>query len=323
MRKHHVHFNHDRLTTEVVPYSLADYVRWIALRLGLILGIATGAVFVFDTFFDSPKTRRQATEIQFLQRQVEQMDGQMEVIEGALSELGNRDEEIYRNIFGTAPYPAHLRNPGMGGSDRFRDLRGHDQSEVVIELREKIGIIERRIMAQDASFQELAALARDKEEMLRSIPAIQPVRNSDLKRMASGYGMRFHPIYKRRKMHYGMDFSAPTGTEIFATGDGVVVEVRKRYNGFGWHIRIKHGFGYETLYAHMSKMLVRKGQKVKRGEVIGLVGNSGTSVASHLHYEVRKGDRRVNPAHYYFNDLTPEEYEQLLIMSDNPGQSFD
>ena len=323
MRKHHVHFNHDRLTTEVVPYSLADYIRWIALRLGVVLGIAVGAIFVFDTFFDSPKTRRQAAEIAFLNGQVAQMDGQMSSIDGALAELGSRDEEIYRNIFGTAPYPTHLRNPGLGGSDRFRDLRGHDHSEIVIDLREKIGTIERRIVAQDASFQELAALARDKEEMLQSIPAIQPVRNTDLRRMASGYGMRFHPIYKVRKMHYGMDFSAPTGTEIFATGDGTVVEVKKRYNGFGWHIRIKHGFGYETLYAHMSKILVRKGQNVKRGEVVGLVGNTGTSVASHLHYEVKKGKRRVNPAHYYFNDLTPEQYEELLIMSDSPGQSFD
>jgi hypothetical protein len=323
MRKHHVHFNHERLTTEVVPFSLADYVRWFAWRLGALTCIAAGSIFTFDTFFESPKSRSQAVEIAFLTDQVKHIDGQMAAIEGAMNELGDRDEEIYRNIFGATPYPAHLRDPGMGGSDRFRDLRGHDHSEVVTGLRERIGSLERRIVAQDASFKELADLASDKEEMLQSIPAIQPVRNSDLKRMASGYGMRLHPIYKVRKMHWGMDFSAPTGSEIFATGDGVVVQVKRQYNGFGRHIRIKHGFGFETLYAHMSKTLVRKGQKVKRGDLIGLVGNTGTSVAPHLHYEVKKGDRRVNPAHYYFNDLTPEQYEAMLIMSENPGQSFD
>lgn len=166
-------------------------------------------------------------------------------------------------------------------------------------------------------------LADKQTEMLQSIPAIQPVRNTELRRMASGYGYRIHPIYKVRKMHYGMDFAAPTGTEIFATGDGVVTLAKQTYNGYGIHVIIRHGFGYETLYAHMSKVLVKQGQRVKRGEVIGLIGSTGTSVAPHLHYEVHKNGEKVNPAQYYFNDLTPEQYEAMLIQSENSNQSFD
>ena len=226
-------------------------------------------------------------------------------------------------IFGAEPYPEHLRNPGIGGADRYRELRGLEQSEQVIALRAEISELERRMLAQGESFSQLVSLTENREDLLNSIPAIQPVRNSDLKRMASGYGYRIHPIYKVRKMHWGMDFSAPTGTEIFATGDGEVVEVKKKYNGYGHHVRIRHGFGYETLYAHMSKILVRRGQRVERGEVIGLVGSTGTSVAPHLHYEVFKEGKRVNPAHYYFNDLSPEQYEQLLAASENANQSFD
>ena len=159
--------------------------------------------------------------------------------------------------------------------------------------------------------------------MLASIPAIQPVANKDLKRMTSGYGYRIHPIYKTRKMHYGMDFSAKTGTEIYATGDGVVSKVRRSKRGYGNYVKINHGFGYETLYAHMSKYIVKKGQKVKSGEVIGYVGNTGISTAPHLHYEVRKDKRKINPVNFYYNDLTPEEYEKMLEISSQYNQSFD
>jgi len=281
------------------------------------------AILTFDQYFESPKVRSQQRQIAFLESQVKLMEEKVDDMSGALGELTERDEAIYRNIFGAEPYPEHLRNPGIGGADRYGDLRGLDQSEQVIALRERIAEVERRMLAQGESFSQLMELSSNRDELLKSIPAIQPVRNSDLKRMASGYGYRIHPIYKVRRMHWGMDFSAPTGTEIFATGDGEVVEVKKKYNGYGHHVRIRHGFGYETLYAHMSKILVRKGQRIERGEVIGLVGSTGTSVAPHLHYEVFKEGKRVNPAHYYFNDLTPEQYEQLLAASESANQSFD
>ena len=323
MAKHHIRFNREQLRTEAVPYTTSDYIRWVLGRIAAVSVVAALAILTFDQYFESPKVRSQQRQIAFLESQVKLMEEKVEDMSGALGELTERDESIYRNIFGAEPYPEHLRNPGIGGADRYGDLRGLEQSEQVIALRERIAEVERRMLAQGESFSQLMELSSNRDELLKSIPAIQPVRNSDLKRMASGYGYRIHPIYKVRRMHWGMDFSAPTGTEIFATGDGEVVEVKKKYNGYGHHVKIRHGFGYETLYAHMSKILVRKGQRIERGEVIGLVGSTGTSVAPHLHYEVFKEGKRVNPAHYYFNDLTPEQYEQLLAASESANQSFD
>jgi hypothetical protein len=323
MRKHHVRFNKAQLRTETVPYTTRDYVRWFLGRAVLFAVVAFSAILIFDQNFESPKVRSQERQISFLESQLATMENQVVEMSGALEEITERDEIIYRNIFGADPYPEHLRNPGIGGADRYRELRGLEQSERVIVIREEMAELERRMVAQGESFNGLLQMAENQEAMLKSIPAIQPVRNSDLKRMASGYGYRIHPIYKVRKMHWGMDFSAPTGTEIFATGDGKVVEVKKKYNGYGYHIKIRHGFGYETLYAHMSKILVKKGQRVERGEVVGLVGSTGTSVAPHLHYEVFKEGQRVNPAHYYFNDLSPAQYEQLLEASSYANQSFD
>lgn len=323
MKRHHIRFNKKQLRTEAIPYSASDYVRWFLFRLGAAAAIAVVSVLTFDRYFESPKAKRLQQQIAFLESQVDLMETKVEGMTGALGELTERDEVIYRNIFGAEPYPEHLRNPGIGGADRYADLRGMEQSDQVIALRQKIAEVERRMVAQGESFEELRTLSESREELLQSIPAIQPVRNSDLKRMASGYGWRIHPIYKVRKMHWGMDFAAPTGTEIFATGNGEVVDVKKSYNGYGHHVRVRHGFGYETLYAHMSKILVRKGQRLERGEVIGLVGSTGTSVAPHLHYEVFKEGNRVNPAHYYFNDLSPEQYEQLLAASESVNQSFD
>ena len=166
-------------------------------------------------------------------------------------------------------------------------------------------------------------MARNKEKMLASIPAIQPVANTDLRRMASGYGYRIHPIYNVRKRHWGTDFSAPTGTPIYATGDGLVIENNNSRSGYGKHIIIDHGYGYQTLYAHMSKVDVRRGQRVKRGDVIGYIGSSGRSTAPHLHYEVIKDGRKINPINYFFNDLSPEEYEKMLELSSHSNQSFD
>jgi murein DD-endopeptidase MepM/ murein hydrolase activator NlpD len=167
-------------------------------------------------------------------------------------------------------------------------------------------------------------MAKNKEEMLASIPAIMPISNKDLTRTASGFGWRIHPIYKIRKFHEGMDFTAPVGTEVYATGDGVVIDVRSSYRqGYGKRVLIDHGYGYITRYAHLDEFNVVRGQRVKRGDVIGFVGNTGLSTAPHLHYEVEKDGEKVNPVHYYFNDLTPQQYEQMIFISSNSGQSFD
>ena len=316
-------FNPQTLQNEVLPYNGWDYVWWTVRNIGLIAVIGTASIFLFDYAFDSPKDRNQAREITFLESEVSRLNNDVLDMVNVLENLEVRDDAIYRTIFGADPYPEYRRNPGVGGSDRTENLRGYDHTDEVADLQLKIAEVQRRLVAQSRSFDEVMDLAASHEAHLQSIPAIQPIRNDDLKRMASGWGYRYHPIYKVRKFHYGMDFSSDTGTEIFATGDGVVVKVRRSYTGYGRHVVIKHGFGYETLYAHMSKSFVEKGQTVKRGEVIGLVGSTGTSVAPHVHYEVSKDGKKVNPAHYYFNDLTPEEYETLLRNSESAHQSFD
>jgi murein DD-endopeptidase MepM/ murein hydrolase activator NlpD len=316
-------FNPQTLQNEVLPYNGWDYVWWTVRNLGVIAFIGTASIFLFDYAFDSPKDRAQAREITFLESEVSRLNNDVLDMVNVLENLEVRDDAIYRTIFGADPYPEYRRNPGVGGSDRTENLRGYDHTDEVADLQLKIAEVQRRLVAQSRSFDEVIELAASHEAHLQSIPAIQPIRNDDLKRMASGWGYRYHPIYKVRKFHYGMDFSSDTGTEIFATGDGLVVKVRRSYTGYGRHVVIKHGFGYETLYAHMSKSFVEKGQTVKRGEVIGLVGSTGTSVAPHVHYEVSKDGKKVNPAHYYFNDLTPEEYETLLRNSESAHQSFD
>ena len=322
-RFHKIRYNETTLQMEETPFGLKDYVLLVAKRLAFLAIVSGGSVYIFDTYFESPTDRAQRREISFLEERLSKMDDDMRDMAVIFNDLSDRDDAIYRSIFGVESYPNHLRNPGIGGLDRSRRLRGYDHSQAVISSEERLAELQRRLVAQSRSFDEVLELAKNQSELLKSIPAIQPVRNEDLKRMASGYGYRIHPIYKVRKMHYGMDFSAPTGTEIFATGDGEVILAKRTWNGFGRHVVIRHGFGYETLYAHMSKVLVRQGQKVKRGEVIGLVGSTGTSVAPHLHYEVHKDGRKVNPAQYYFNDLTPAQYEEMLRQSANSNQSFD
>jgi murein DD-endopeptidase MepM/ murein hydrolase activator NlpD len=278
---------------------------------------------IFYQFFDSPKEKRLKLEIQNLTSQYEVINNDMQQVETVLDEIQERDDNIYRVIFEADPIPTSIRKQGFGGVNRYEKLLGLSNSELMINTSKKIDQLTKQLYLQSKSFDEVIDLAKNKSNMLASIPAIQPVANKDLKRMASGYGYRIHPIYKTRKMHYGMDFSAKTGTEIYATGDGVVSKIKRSKRGYGNYVKINHGFGYETLYAHMSKYIVKRGQKVKRGEVIGYVGNSGISTAPHLHYEVRKDNKKINPMNFYYNDLSPEEYEKMLEISLQSNQSLD
>ena len=280
-------------------------------------------LLIFYQFFDSPKEKKLKLEIQNLTSQYEVIDKNMKQVEIVLDEIQDRDDNIYRVIFEADPIPTSIRKQGFGGVNRYEKLLGLSNSELIINTSKKIDQLTKQLYLQSKSFDEVIDLAKNKSNMLASIPAIQPVANKDLKRMASGYGYRIHPIYKTRKMHYGMDFSAKTGTEIYSTGDGVVSKVKRSKRGYGNYVKINHGFGYETLYAHMSKYIVKKGQKVKRGEVIGYVGNSGISTAPHLHYEVRKDNKKINPVNFYYNDLSPEEYEKMLEISLQSNQSLD
>ena len=285
--------------------------------IGLIM------VIVFFQFFDSPKEKRLKSEIDNLVMQYDILSKKMTQIDLVLDDIQQRDDNIYRVIFEADPIPSSIRKAGFGGVNRYKDIRNFSNTELVIEAAKKADKLSKQLYIQSKSFDEVIDLAKNKADMLASIPAIQPIANKDLSRMASGYGYRLHPIYKTRRLHTGMDFTAPQGTPIYATGDGKVAKVRRSRRGYGNHVIIDHSYGYQTLYAHMTKYIVYRGQKVKRGEIIGYVGSSGTSVAPHLHYEVMKNKRKINPVNYYYNDLSPEEYEKMLEISSQNNQSFD
>ena len=251
------------------------------------------------------------------------MQDKLQQVELVLDDIQQRDDNIYRVIFEADPIPTSIRKAGYGGVNRYKDLEGYNNSELIIATTKKIDQITKQLYIQSKSFDDVIELAKNKAVMLASIPAIQPVSNKNLKQMASGFGIRIHPIYKTQQFHDGMDFTAKIGTPIYATGDGKIAKVERNARGYGNHLIIDHGFGYKTLYAHMSKFKVTIGQKVNRGDVIGYVGNTGLSSGPHFHYEVHKNGEKINPVNFYFNDLTPEQYEKMLEISSQNNQSFD
>jgi len=316
-------FNHETLSFDKIRLGLRQtFLRLFGYFIAsLFLAGIYGFIFAF--IFDSPQEKALKREIAQLTLQYELMNKEMENVEKVLLHLQETDDNLYRTIFETEPVASSFREGGIGGVNRYEELEGFSNSELVIETARRLDRIRKKIYVQSESFDELIAFAREKEEMLSSIPAIQPVSNSDLKRTASGFGYRIHPIYKISKFHSGMDFTAPTGTDVYSTGNGVVREVKSARRELGNHIIIDHGFGYQTVYAHLDRFNVRVGQKVKRGDIIGFVGSTGLSTAPHLHYEVHVNGRPGDPAMYDFNDLTPEEYERMLEISSKSGQTFD
>jgi murein DD-endopeptidase MepM/ murein hydrolase activator NlpD len=282
---------------------------------------------VADNFVDSPKEKRLKRELDNMVLQYEIMNQRLNQVSSVLEDMQYRDDNIYRVIFEAQPIPSEIRRAGFGGANRYKNLEGYSNSDIIIDTRKKLDILTKEAYVQSKSFDDVLELAKGKDKMLQSIPAIQPVANEDLKRIASGYGYRIHPIYKVRKMHTGMDFTAPIGTPIHATGDGFIAGNAEANqvggSGYGKYVVINHGYGYKTLYAHMSKIDVKPGQQVKRGDIIGYVGNTGSSTGPHLHYEVIKGGEKINPINFYYNDLTPEEYELMIQISSNSNQSFD
>ncbi len=279
--------------------------------------------FVISNYVDSPKEKLLKRENSYLKAQYDLLSERMNQATSVLADIQRRDDEIYRVIFEAEPISEEVREAGFGGVNRYKKLEGYKNSELVVESAKKIDQISKQLYIQSKSYDEVFKMAKSKEKMIASIPAIQPIPNKNLKRMASGYGMRMHPIHKIWKKHTGMDFSAERGTEIYATGDGKVIHAEKSRRGYGYHIIIDHGYGYQTLYGHMQSFNVRRGQKVSRGEIIGYVGNTGTSVAPHLHYEVIRNGEKINPINFYFNDLSPEEYDQMIEISSQSNQSFD
>ncbi len=316
-------FDHKTLTYDkIILTGKQKFYRFLTyLSATFLIAVIYNVVFVI--FFDTPKEKGLKRENQQLITQYDILNNRFDLVEKTLEDLQKRDDNIYRVIFEAEPIPPSVRSAGFGGTNRYIDLQGYKNSELVTETTQRLDKITKKLYVQSKSYDEVIELAENKEKMVACIPAIMPISNKDLRRTASGWGWRIHPIYKIRKFHYGMDFTAPTGTEVYASGDGVVVTVENSLRGYGKRVVIDHGFGYKTLYAHLNGFNVRKGQKVKRGEVIGFVGSTGTSTAPHLHYEVFKNNQKVNPVHYYFNDLTPEEFDKMIFISSNSGQSFD
>jgi murein DD-endopeptidase MepM/ murein hydrolase activator NlpD len=278
--------------------------------------------FVAYSFIDSPKEKALKQENQQYKSQLKYLNQKVTELSGELTELKERDANIYRAIFEAEPMDIKIGGSKTSLAERYKKLEGLDNSEAIISLNIKMDELSVLVSAQSKSFDELSVLAKNKTAFLASIPAIQPVSNKDLKRVASGYGYRIHPIFKTHKFHSGIDFTAPQGTPIYATGNGVV-SVAENGNGYGNHVVVDHGFGYSSLYAHMSRIKARRGQKIQRGELLGYIGSTGTSTAPHLHYEVIKGKNKVNPINYFFNDLTEEEYQAIRDIASREGQSFD
>ncbi|MCS6917953.1 MAG: M23 family metallopeptidase [Chitinophagales bacterium] len=275
------------------------------------------------TYLDSPKEKALKREIAMLRLQYRELNSQISQLQAVAHDLQQRDDQIYRVIFEAEPISASVRQAGSGGVNRYRDLLNYDNGELVVATAQKLDQLRKQLYIQSKSYDEIAALMEQREEVLASIPAIQPISNKNLKHIASGFGMRIDPIYKIPKMHEGIDFTAPVGTPVYATGDAVVHEVEYSRSGYGNHVILSHKIGYKTLYAHLSRIVVRRGQQVKRGDLLGYVGSSGKSTAPHLHYEVWKNNVKLDPINFFFNDLTPEQYEELLKLANQSNQSFD
>lgn len=323
MSKVKFYFNTKSLKYERVQLKLWDRLKRFLSYVASGLVFATVTIWIAYTYFDSPKEKQLKREIVQLKDQYDYLNEKMLQMNVVLEDIQNRDDNIYRVIFEAEPIPDNIRKAGFGGVDRYRQLEGYSNSDLLIETTKKFDQLAKRMYIQSKSFDDVANLAKNKAVLLASIPAIQPIANKDLRRMASGFGFRTHPIYKTEHFHSGIDFSANVGTEIYATGDGVVERADDLAQGYGNHVVINHGYGYETLYGHMSKIIARVGQRVKRGDIIGLVGSTGMSTAPHLHYEVIKNQNKINPINFFFNDLSADEYAQMLDLSSKSNQSFD
>jgi murein DD-endopeptidase MepM/ murein hydrolase activator NlpD len=316
-------FNPDSLSFDKIRLGIrALLVRFLAYFIGSVM-VALIYWVIFAAFFDSPKEKALKRDVEQMTIQYDLIHREMTNVEKVLEDLQKTDDNLYRTIFEAEPVPAEQREGGIGGVNRYEALEGYNNSNLVIETATRLDKIRKKVYVQSKSFDDLIKLAGHKGEMLKSVPAIIPISNKDLTRTASGFGWRIHPIYKISKFHYGMDFTAPLGTDVYATGNGTVVAILSSQRGLGKHIIIDHGFGYTSIYAHLSNFNVRAGQKVQRGDIIGFVGSTGTSVANHLHYEIKLNGVNVDPVNYYFEDLNSEEYAKMIEISSKTGQSFD
>jgi len=321
MSKVQYRFDTKSLTVKEVKRTFTDRLKTFLhyALAGMVFSVIV--LFIGFTFFETPKERMLQREVNNFRVQHEVINDRLDLLASVLDDIQERDDQIYRVIFEAEPIPRTVRDAAFGGVDRYTHLAGYNNSELISETMQRVDQLASKLYVQSKSYDEVFEMAVNKADMLASIPAIIPIpRGTD--RLASGYGMRMHPVYKTMRMHQGVDFAAPTGTPIYATGNGVVTRAERNRHGYGLMVEIDHGYGYTTLYAHMHEIEVRPGQQVKRGEVIGTVGNTGTSTAPHLHYEVHRNDRTVNPVPYFYNDLSPEEFEIIIERASRVNQSL-
>lgn len=323
MRNNKYQFNPESLSFQKVETSLQEIIKKFFSRtaVSIILGIIFFIIAINLT--DSPHLKTLKKENRDLLFQYEMLNKRATQLAKQLEALQNRDNNMYRPFFEAQPIPEAVRKAGFGGTNRYAEFKTFENPTPVISAAKKIDVISKQIYIQSKSFDDLAEMIKNKEKMLASIPAIQPVAQKHVTAVGP-YGMRFHPILKITRLHAGVDLCAPEGTPVYAAGDGVVTSAKWGRGGIGNYIRINHGFGFKTIYGHLHKMLVKPGQRVKRGDVIALVGTTGISRVNHLHYEVHKNGKPVDPVNYYFNDLTDQEYEQMItILSDKVYSEVD
>jgi len=306
----------DKKTTRLKKLMLFILASFLFGMIGLLFLLNTSLV-------NTPRELSLSRELLNLEFQFEQLNKKMNQAALVLDNIESRDNTIYRVYFEANPIPEAQRKAGFGGLNRYKPLEGYEYSELITATAKKLDILQKQLVVQSKSLDEISTLASEKEALLSAIPSIQPISTQDLTRMASGFGWRSDPFNKVRKKHWGMDFTAPRGTPIYATGNGRISRADNNATGFGKHIRIEHGFGYITIYAHLSQYNARRGQRVKRGDIIGYVGSTGRSEGPHLHYEVWKDKQRINPINFYTGTLSPKEFENLLRFANQENQSLD
>ena len=316
-------FNQMTQDFEVLETSKSKTViRYVLIFLS-VLGLTFLLAVLLFTFFKSPKEKMQARELEYMKLQYEILNDRLDDMEVLMTDMEQRDNNIYRMMFEADPIPSSVRRSGFSDADRYAGLYGYVNSGQVVNAARKLDVIASQLYHQSVSYDTLYAMVRNKSDMLAHIPGIFPLKETELLYITSFFGYRPDPIYKISKFHGGIDFSAALGTEAYATGDGVVSDVERNEWGYGNMVTIDHGYGYKTRYAHLQKSLVRKGQKVKRGQRIGLIGNTGKTTGVHLHYEVLKNDTPIDPINFFYNDLTPDQYNQILEQSMLPTQTMD
>lgn len=325
MSKIKYYYDPDTLSYRPIKYTNKKRVSNIFLFLlaSFFFGSSVLLILLNSDVINTPSEIAQKRSLKNYELQFDILNKKLSQLESVVSNVEERDNNLYRVYFEASPIPEEQRRAGFGGVNRYKDLEGYDNSELIISTAERIDILTKQTVVQSRSLDEIERLAENKAELIEAIPTIQPVKNEDLTRVASGFGYRIDPFTKIRKKHYGMDFTAKKGTPVYATGNGVVKRADNSSSGYGNHIRIDHGFGYVSLYAHLSKYNVRRDQKVKRGDIIGYVGNTGRSIGPHLHYEIFKDNQKINPLNFYYGNLSPEEFKSLLSLSKQENQSMD